>query len=317
MQTLKYLSLAALVVVSPTNFSSVTLPTTGSKTIFYDAERRAVVMFHTDSTQIERYYFDGTTWQHTSVSPTFYTSGMAMSPDGKKFVVLTQDNLIVWLDPVTLTNITSTNVLTDLNSIAIANDGFALILSGGLSGQIYRYSLLDNSLTPQNGGTLGGTLSSFGRATGDGSRIIYPTGETVYYYDAGSSTLSPSSLSTGGTLLNVNRTGSRMLFNRASVYNENFTYLADIPYDNVGNFSCLTDDAILSQDGTRAYAYCSIGTSGRLYTYDLTAAPVNRRYPAIGSFFSVPYPMSRMAISPDRKTFFIVNTSSLFIQPLP
>jgi hypothetical protein len=292
----------------------------------HDPERNALLVFPSGSATIERHQYNGSTWSVNPVTIPYNVYGAAMSPDGREVVVNTSDNRIVRLDAVTLAVITVTDPLTvypsDLRSSIVTNDGNVLV-SVGTTGeaQLYRYNLLNQTFTVLSGSTVYMSNSS-GGASGDGSRAILKydnslTGaNNVYTYNAGSGQFSPVSLAISGTLFQMDRTGSRMMFGNSTVYDSSFTLLGQVPYFNDG-FNCNTFRAVISQSGTRAYAYCSFGTSGRVYTYDLTALPVGGYYPAIGSYLSAPYPITGLSISHDGAALFLIDTTRATVIPLP
>lgn len=159
--------------------------------------------------------------------------------------------------------------------------------------------------------------------TGDGSRAVITyanslTGsDNVYTYDAETAAFTSVPLALSGTASGITRTGALTLFNHTDVYDPSFSLLGKVPFYDDGR-SCTTSEAVISPDGTRAYAYCTYGTNGRIYTYDLTAATVGGDYPAIGSYLAAPYLISNnMSISHDGKVLFLVGTTKMTVVPVP
>ena len=107
--------------------------------------------------------------------------------------------------------------------------------------------------------------------------------------------------------------------NARNVYDASLVRLGQLPENNDPLYvmGCHTDHAVISQDGTRAYAHCYSGASGRVYSYDLTAPTVSGYFPAIGSYISAPMLTNDMLVSSDGKALFFVDTSKVTVLQLP
>lgn len=325
-----YASRATLVVVAPSNLTDMTFADTSTvyKYIVPDPERNAILAYPSGGATLERHVYNGSSWSTTTATLPYSIYGAALSPDGKELVIRTSDNRLAIIDPVTLSVISATDPQTtypsNLTSILVTNDGKVLLGTGGsTASQFYRYNLLDNTITPLANSTVNMSLST-SAVSGDGSKAIlnysnYFTGaDNVYTYDAGTGAFTAIPIAMSAGLFGISRTGSLSLWSDSGVYDPSMSLLGKLPFYNGGtNANCTTSEAVISPDGTRGYTYCFSGSGGRIYTYDLTAAPVGGLYPAIGSYVSAPNLVNALVVSHDGKQLFVVDTSKVTVINLP
>lgn len=352
-------SFANLTVVPPKSYSARTLPypQTPQQTLAlkYDAEREALLVgasyfdgnnFNTASrrgNQILRYQFVNGVFSTMSTKLVPLLQDIALSPDGRQLIAIT-DNEVIHLDPVTLTETRRTNAALYpgyyLKDIIITNDGNALITTGYVgsgSTPTYSYplsqSLFQDTRQPCN------YYASPGMST-DGSLAVLIQGglspipplcsyeslsglfttlsivvNQIQCMNSGIGTCRPPSLDKSGNYIAV----IDNVYN-VRIYDRNFTPLGQLP----GMYGTVT----FSPDSTRAYAYDS---SGRLRTFDMTAATVNGQFREIGSGTTLAgnpgagvaiYPPSpniivELIVSPDGRTIFLAGSNQVVIQPAP
>lgn len=314
-------SRAVLVVTNPTTLANLTFLHPGVyKGIIHESERGAILVFPMGGNYIERHIYNGSSWSSTSVTLPYYIYGAGqLSPDGKEIVLSTQDDRLMRLDANSLNVLSVTNPLTTypttLRSIAVLNDGNVLVATGGSSStSLSLFNLSTRTLTPLANGDVGLMLSSI-RTTGDGSRALLrydnyfsPASNNLYSFDAGTGQFAPITAPIVGSVISLDRTGARTLSNYSNVYDASLTLLGNLPF---------SDSAVISQDGTRAYTHYFNGSSGLVYSYNLTAATVNGYFSVIGNSVSAPSWLNSMSISSDGRALFLIESSQLTVVPLP
>jgi hypothetical protein len=324
-------SLANLVVVDAPNFAERVLPYSpfppGGPVwrrvidLKYDAERKALLVGLTYSTgivnnQLFRYVYT-TDWNGPTIINTPNLSAFALSTDGQQLLVGSESKITQY-NPSTLVSGTATDWGNYyFKGFGITNDGYAIALTsayGSGYSPALRYSIRNPGFISLTSpifywGNIGGSA--------DGSRVLMGStfnSGNVYQYNASTGLLSATSMFLNTYNIDLNRTGSRILMNKQSIYNENFGYLGSLPTSTLSS--------VLSPSGARAYSYDSNGT---LRVFDLTATPVGGFFPEIGTGTVLPSDPGpgvngtdmKMAISPDGGTLFLAGSSVVIVQPAP
>ena len=326
-------SSANLVVTDAPAYSYAAIARTGSvNKAIYDAERQAIYISDATENELERYTFNGTGWDFSALN---YTSSdgaaVAITPDGKKlyklnFVTITE----IDLDTFTIINeFWPYNAGPSLGWIVFSNDGKALISSSS-EYNLFTYDILSGALY-----TLSTDFSYANRyimASADGSKVFMPSRnittiqELATYYDATTGQLITSTTLTSHIFdMSVDKTGNRIILadnlnDQAYVYDQNYNQLGILPpLEGLDLFFTHTS-LVISPDGTRAYVY--VGTTGLLHVLDLTITDGGNGFVEIGTGISLQDPLptnsvTKMSISPDGGTLFIVSNGQLIIQPVP
>lgn len=332
---------ANLVVVDAPAFAAESIPYPAAdlkqvRSIVYDAERKALVVGLSDLSGIGfsgvlRYAYTSS-WQapaSTSMSP---LRDVALSLDGAKLFALANTNIRP-IDAVSLTQGAPVEApgfnpgSAGLKSLAIANDGNAIVTSGENLGSgnstLYVFGTGNSSfLSVPNTPGFFGLSKATAAASGDGSRVVLlqrdaTIDSNVYQYRA-----SPSALSATGLMLDqfggshivptaVDRAGTRIVMQGTRVYDKDYVLLGTLPSTTIA--------VVLKPDGTRAYTF---DDSGRVRTWDLTVNPVGAgAFSEIGSPGVTPTAdpgfNAKIAITPDGGTLFLAGGDRIVVMPVP
>src|SRR6185369_6193157 len=184
---------SSLHLVDPGTLMSATLaypaPPQNMRGLTFDARRQALIVgagFSTPATnQVLRYEFASNAWQAPLARALPDLRGFALSLDGERLLAITSDALAE-LNPVTLASQAMTPRTTDLDtegsflkSIVAANDGQALIVSGGPNfNQRWLYTVAARTFSIPFGGvrTPGSQVAPAIGAPDDGSRVVLVDG---------------------------------------------------------------------------------------------------------------------------------------------
>lgn len=329
-------SSAELVSVTPPSFAYTSFSRTGNVAeVIYDAERSALYVSDATGNKLERYQFNGTNWLSTTLN---YSSGtslyddIAMSTDGKKIVKTNFADLTVFdLDSFSVDATVSMFSVSSFPAprfVDFINDGRVLISSSG------DYNLYAYDLSTQSFEILSDDFSYANRflsASADGSRVFMPSlsisilnNDPVSYFDASSDALVTVSQTTSHLQqISVDTKASRIILtdalnDQATVYDSAYNILGVLPpVDGLDIFFTKVSHAV-SPDGARAYVY--IGDTGMLHTLDLTTSDGSNGFAEVGMPLSIADGVStftRMRITPDGSTLFIVSETNVVVQPVP
>jgi hypothetical protein len=336
---------ARLVVVDRPAFAYTAIPRintpeapTFAVNLTYDGERKAIYLVDSDRNRIERYKFNGVTWDTASrsVGGGGVNSRMALSPDGTE-ILKTGASTLSRIDPDTLASISTDPSafatlgpgIVNLNMIAFANDGTAIgnVYAPTSGVTLYSYDMLTQTFSVLS--SLDLTNRSI-VASGDGSSLILPSYESlipsaakpVFTYDASSGALMQRATTTTRTEhASVDRTGSTFILTTAEFSPDQVTTVYDSSFAPLGILPDSAHDLrgfVVSPDGTKAYAYYS-GT-GKIRKFDLTV-PNDGSFLEIGTGRTIEDSpgtfFNDMTISPDGGTLFIAGNQNVIVVPAP
>ena len=321
---------ASLVVVDAPQFADEAIARSGVPLdLIYDAERRAVYIANANGA-IDRYRHNGIAWAADSL-PIAGLRGFALSPDGKEIVAITKQD-VVHIDPVTLVTTTvsgpiplNQRTLFELNGIAMANNGVAIIVSRsptttGSADPVYAYDTLSRTSTALAFDTFG-FQDGVAAAAGDGSRVIAvghagsPAART-HYYDATTGSFNGTSLFLNGSFVLVNQTGSKFLHGFTSVYSSAFALLGNLPGPDVG--SSFFNTPAFSPIADFVYTYSSF--AGTIRKFNLASPDGSGGFTPVGGAtpaFSTPLLGQAMRVSFDGGKLFIADNAKLVVQAAP
>ena len=335
-------SRAQLVVVDPPVFPAVAIvrpsPMSFATSLIYDAERKAAYLIDSDNDRVERYRYNGVSWDATSLpGPGGIISGnrrLALAPDGTE-ILKTNFNSISRINPATLALISEVDAVpflglggASLGLIASANDGGAI---GGASSpnsgiSLYRYDMLTHEFAALS--TQFDMVNRLMVGSGDGSRLILPSFEyllpssakPVFTFNASDGTLAASSLNA----INIgqasqSRVASRAILTTAAFTGSQATTVYDSSFAVLGTLPATLTSVVISPDGATAYAFFS-GAPGTVRKFDLNS-PNGGGFTEIGSGTSVPDSPGtnyvEMAISPDGGSLFLAGNQKVIVMPAP
>jgi IPT/TIG domain len=337
---------ARLVVVAPTNFQPTVIERrfnmgsspfrSGVSDIIYDAERKAVYLVDSDVHRLERYRFNGATWDGDSIitgGQRHLYRGVSLSPDGTQLLKSSDTTLSV-IDPVTLALIASPTpgaLLERVTHIRFTNDGSAIGNGGSATPgtTVFRYDMLSGRFTSmstrQDMGNRQIASSGNGRfvvlATGDplGARVTQP----VFTFDSQTTLLSQTPVLISSVhAMSVSRTGSRILMTGSLIDGLATDYSPRVFDGSLVPQGILPEASsalVLSPNGEFAYVY--YGASQSIRKFDLNS-PISGGFSELGSGTAVTFPGTAainmaMAISPDGGTLFLAGDERLLILPTP
>lgn len=335
---------AKLVVVAPPNFSYAAVsdtsnPRQSKSRVIYDAERRRVYAFSSESSipqgtsaGVYWYEFNNNVWSSTKVSRGVSLKDFDMSPNGEYFYFF--DNFGEFRH-YNIANFQNSNTLVYTSSKASANnDGpfalaftnegsvlsvhefqsFATYLSKRRFDSLSRRSI---GIDKTNQADVFGLETSKIRFSADGQRgiVTYDTSTQtvppIEKYDASSNTLVDTNLLLKVQSLSLDRTGSKAIINKA-VY--------DSLFQAIGKLPASTSASIISHDGKWAYT-CETSVSGDLVRkFDLSSVALSGNFNEVGTATVLADSAgnnSLMTISPDGRNLFIVGDNGLLVVPSP
>jgi hypothetical protein len=306
--------------------------------LIYDAGRATllVAMVHPSqgisSTELDRYsYATGTGWSSASSTLLPNFGAMALTADGGKLLVGTQDptssfgSEINELDPASLATQLTTSVQNfgPPTHIAVVNDGRA-ILTGGSNAlePIMSYTELRPQVVPLDPHVNGPTYVYNGvvAASGDGSTATITDGleGAIMQWNASTEQLSSAQSSNVFYWANLNRDGSRKLVGGSG----GATQVYDASLNPIGTLPSTTLVGVLAPLGQRAYTY---DINGTVRVFDLTTPPGAQSMfpeilPAITPSASPSTNQSnplKMVITPDGGTVFIAGDQQIIVLSVP
>lgn len=236
---------------------------------------------------------------------------IAMSPDGRELLVLTETHLHR-LDPVSLFIQGSAELPERLSGsasqLAVANDGQVLVL--GLN---RRYSLLNNAFT---------ALPMFGMAgidiSADGSRAVMGAATNsgdvpLSYYDAGTGAVLSTNAFQYYASGSLSRSGSKLVAG-SFVRDSGFSVFGELR----NNGLALAGD-VIDPSGSTVYSYAGISEPWQLNAairvFDARASAAV--LPELSSITLADSPgRARLLVSQDGRTLFVVGDERFVVQPL-
>ena len=341
----------ALTIVDAPAYASTTLsyPAAPQEIVgfAYDAERKALLVgvtaVNAANNQILRYQFATGAW--SADLPVMFADlrNFALSLDGSRLLAIA-DTALAEVDPVTLATPKTTPKPTNpnaganeyLKSVAVANDGNAVVTTGYKNGsgstQLYLYSGVSGFSTPALAGTSPFNIFYYAMpaASGDGATVVIAqpglTPATPFYrYLASPGTLAPTNHSLEHREIPpvLDRTGSRMVTTSIigtftvtfDAYDSNFAHLGSLP--------TTTGAYAVKPDGSRAYTFENNTGTCQVRAFDLVniADPLTE----IGTGFPITIPCAgdalppnvKMIVDPAGDTLFLAGKTQIVVVPLP
>jgi hypothetical protein len=199
-------------------------------------------------------------------------------------------------------------------SMASSNDGRAVITTGFRNGPVKLYSQLRQEIEEFRPSLT--TFDGVVAASGDGSSLLVGSWhgagvQPVMRYDSNASQLVNTPLVLSVTSIAMNRSGNRVIFNHAQVYDDSLALMGALPDTTLA--------AALSPATMRAYTYDSAGS---MRTFDVSAALPGGEFaevlPAIsltdGPGDNGPY---KMLVTYDERAVFLAGTERALLIALP
>lgn len=319
-------SAAQLLVLPATNLPSAEIVSAGTKSaVVFDAERNIIYAAGTQNNEIERHVWNGSLWNTDSLSIS-NLHNISMLPNGKELLVLSDDSIVhVNIDGGF--NIVSTNASPDnanqpntlhLNSVAVGNDGQAIAVRvvenfPTTEASLFKYQTTTNIFT-----SYGYTANGDIKASKDGSTLYLVSKprsngvSNILIYDTLSDlSAGPTLLSVGVPHVSVSRTGDKAILGINYLYDNNFSLLGTLTAAET------LEASVISSSSDRAYAY---GTSGVIYTYDLTSPDGAGGFNQVGSPIGLTNLVGNnpvMTISHDGLLIIIAGSDRIVVQPTP
>ena len=296
---------ATMTVVDPPVWAAATIaypPSSGSTYplgLIYDAGRASILAIvsapsqGSAATQILRYQASGSTWTAPSVRNFPAAGAFSLSTDGGKLLTAYENTngntAVAELDPVSLATLkqtsgTNTDTLRAPTSIAVTNDGLAVLTMYDTGAELLAYPLLRPgiaSLALAPGSTVYAAVmdNAIVNASADGSSLVFVSRTTpeIMQWNSSTQQLTDYQAKRSASMVSLSRDGSRVVTTDPQsqniwVYDANITPLGILPFTTLA--------AVVSADGSRAYTYDSV--AGTVRIFDLTAAPgAGNPYPEI------------------------------------
>ncbi|MBD3669599.1 MAG: IPT/TIG domain-containing protein [Gammaproteobacteria bacterium] len=322
-------SSATLKVISTTNYAdaSIAYNSAPPRKVLFDDERRAIYAVNAIDNRLEKYTYNGSSWDATpttlSLSGTTIAD-VALSTDGSTLIMVKNDNFVYEVNPDTMLLQGSTQAYTPftgtlncssydacLDRVAHTSDGRIMAVNNNTSyvRDFYLYDPASNTVEassnlftyPDNG------LRSpevYGSATGD--RVFLTDTYDPRFYDSmnrsfisfSSASADPVALDGDGTVI---ASGYNVYKDSGLGYNSQST----IPGSGT------IDAMALSYDGNTAYIY----RAGDIEAYDISLASPPPATPVTP--MASPGTGVQMILSRDEGTAILAGSSALVIVDLP
>jgi hypothetical protein len=332
---------ASLVILNPVAYAyqAINAPSTRSALAYdtrliYDAERQTLYGVDRIDQQIEKYALTAGAWSAGTPYVLPQLTDLALSPDGRLLLALTQN--AVSDIPLTGTPFTATPRASNptafcgqfLDSLSVTNDGLALVNSklSGCSGftQVYQYDERAYTLSTTQIASLilyNGTLAvgADGSKVYTGSNGVSPAQPIITYSAFGHTLSTAQSVTYNLNAATVSGNASRVILQGTDVYTGALTI--------AGNLPATAGTTLASRDSTRAYVYSDDPAGGgpRLAVYNLNGAlQTGALYPLLktvtladaANASSGEYGIITMAETPDGNTVFISGNAKLLVVPV-
>jgi hypothetical protein len=332
---------ASLVILNPVTYAYQAINPPSTRTalgydsrLVYDAERQTLYGADRFDQQIENYTPAAGAWSAGTPYVLPQLTDLALSPDGRLLLALTQNTVsdisltgTVFAATPRVANPTSF-CGQFLDSLSVTNDGLALVNSklNGCSGfsQVFEYDerayTLDNAQFPSlmlYDGTL--AVGADGSKVYAGSNGVSPP-QPIITYSAFDHTVSTNQAVTYNLdTASVSGNASRVILQGTDVYTAELTI--------TGNLPAPAGATLASRDSTRAYVYYDDVSGGgpRLAIYNLNGAlqtgglyPLLKTVTLADSANASPgqYGIIAMAETPDGNTVFISGNAKLLVVPV-
>lgn len=334
------MSRADLHVIASASYAADAISTTSSTKyrLVYDAQRQT--LYAATISALQRFRYRSGSWVADSIAIT-NLNDIALSPDGKELIALGSPTAALGssqiyhidLDSFAIVDQASFN-FRDYNSsnstkigqyvlsLAITNDGYAIIGSANLWNGYLKYNLLNNNLefldiTGMGGGSLDDPALA---GTKDGSNLYLaggfsPVAQFVYTYEsAGNGTLQRTSVVDATRYVCTDNTGSRVLLDRNNVYDGQMNYQGQFSFANA---------TTLSADGNTGYAFSAgfSSTPASIQRYDLTSPNGTGGFNSAGSDITMTTdPASnatQMILTPSDQNAFVGGNTIIAVVPIP
>ena len=309
-------------------YHEVDAPSTRSR-ILYDAERKTLYAVNSVDQEIERYQLSGTTW--TTLTPYIlpHPTDIALSPNGRLLVILTESGVSdVDLNQTPFVAVTraensDTFCSKAFSTFAMLNDGkfiittFLAACSGFSETQIYDVTAhtLDSGQYPTAyaySGIVGGSLD--GSRIYGGSNGVSPA-QNIMIWNALDDSVTTGNPSYNLSAVTVSGNASRVILQQTDVFSRSLTPTGYLPPDGI---------SYASHDSTRAFVYRDDNAMPRLVAYDLTAAlDTGATYPVAKTVNLATSPVSAsgthyvaMTSTPDDAVVFVSGDSKIAIVPV-
>jgi len=323
---------AALKVLDPVSYSYAALTHPGPLDVtivcmVHDAERDSLllgVVFNPNGINSSRLirYSRSTGWSSAADQAIPAMGACALTRDGRRVLAgsLDQKNQSFVLavserDPLTLSSELRTFEIQGNNgeaySMAVSNDGRAVITTGFRTGPITSYTplrpdlrIFDPTFHPTDGVV---------ESSGDGSLVLVGSWiDGLFRYDPGSGGIVRVTTSIRPEVLSINRSGDRVIVSHKQVYDRNLVLVGTLPDTTLAG--------AIAFDSMRAYTYDSAGT---LRTFDVSAALNDGSFSEVLPAIAVPdspgndHSRHRMLITQDGRAAFIAASERVVVVPLP
>ena len=314
---------AQLTVADPTALQGavddITLPIGPKYAVVFDDARHALYVANVvdaspaQPSTIERLVWNGSAWTHDSLAVPFLRD-LVLRPSGDELLALTKDNITrVNLDTWTVMDaVTPLSQGPAYRSIGVGHDERLLISQAdgiATNSNLIYYDPLEGASVSDFVPGVSGNI----RASGDGSTIYLAGDPFIRRYDVKARTYTDNRALGGGAgrVVSVSGTGARFIIDAAAVYRSDFTKLGAL---SVSGDTLMA--AVITPDGTRAYAY---GSSRTLYTFDLETFDGTGGFQQIGAGVPLPHPVNSpvMTTSADGRAVFIAGDDRVIIKPVP
>ena len=331
------MSRADLHVISPENYSEAVVGTPNAENyrVIYDSQRQA--LYVATLSELKRFKFNGASWIADSLGIS-NLNDIALTPDGKELIAVSSaasgtdpaEILHIDLNSFTISSqvsirssdydvIRSIYLGADVMSLAISNDGFAIIGWADLQSGYLKYNVLNQSIEYLDITGLGGSALTRPHiaSSSDGSNLFLaggngPRGQTIFVYDAsGNGNLQASSFGTSTKSIATDKSGSRVVVSDAQIYDGQFNYQGQYPY---------TRGATLSFDGTLAYTY-QFSSPSYIRIYDLTSSDGSGGFNSGGSDITLSTSpgssTANLVLTPSESNIFIATSTNIVVRDIP